>query len=688
MKKVYSAILICSLGFPLSAVANDVEIHGSLEAGVQIVDVNSNNSAKFQEYRDLDDDFIGMFRLDVLKDDYFLKLDGKHLIQDDKEYDLSGGKYGKFKYNFYYNEMPHNYSFDALSFYNGLGTNHLVLPAGTAFQTSTDTWNVFDYTVQHKKYGGEIEASLGTPFFFSVGVERREQDGTRPFSARRFPNFAVVEFPLPVSYTTDNLNMKTGYLGENISISISGFISSFENDNKFLTYETFDNVDRNVVLDPDNTFSKVATDFSWRGLPLHSTLALSGSYANLSNDYSADEININATTMDEFASLNQTTFDGDIDYYNFSTALVSNPLAKFDTKLYYRFQKKYNNSNRITYKDDPADAAPTRGDNAKELLSYEHNTAGIELGYRLPMRTKIDAGYEFDYMDRSTAVPAFTDGPVYRYDNPESTTNNTFFVKLKNSSLDWLTGKIKYKYLKRDSDYTGVYDPYGDIDSIIRFDGANKNMNEVKVGLEFYPIDRLDFGVDYTYQKNDYDDNRETRTDDVRNSVYFDVAWHAFRKATISAFVGFESTDTDANRITSLQADTVYAQRVDDNFWTYGIGLNLPDIIYKLSLDLSWQYQKSDGSVNYDNSITNTSLVNIDDSDDYVKKTLEAKAIYEFDPKLLMTLGYLYETYEYNDLAFANYQNIVLPNGDYYTGVFFDQDYTANVGYLTLTYKF
>jgi hypothetical protein len=484
--------------------------------------------------------------------------------------------------------------------------------------------------------------------------------------------------------------MKAGYLGENISASISGFISSFENSNKFLLWDdpspggnNLANVTQNAVLDPDSDFSKIAADFSWRGLPLKSALAIATSYANLSNDFSADEINVNADTISEFDDLNQTTFDGDIDYTNLSIALVSMPLAKLDTRLFYRYQKKDNDSSRIFYNDE-------EGDNAKELLSYDKNTAGIEAGYRLPFRTKVDAGYEYENIDRSTRAPAFVDPPetFYRYDNPESTTNDTFFVKLKNSSLDWLTTKLKYKHLERDSDFTGIYDPYNNL-GIIRFDAANKSMDEVKLGFELYPLDRLDIGLDFTYQKNNYDNSRENRTDDERKNVYLDMAWRAYKKATISAFVGFESTETDANRITDLEDDftPVYAQTVDDDFWTYGIALNIPDIIYKLSLNFSWQYQKSDGSIKFDNSLTGTSLVDIDESDNYNKKTFEAKAIYAIDPKLALTVGYLYESFDYSDIAFENYQ-FILNNSDYYSGAYFDQNYIANVGYVTLTYKF
>lgn len=692
IKKVNTTALFLTLAVPaLAAAASDVEVRGAVEAGVQGVEVNSDNSAKFQEYRDLDDGFIGSFQLDVLKDDYFLNMDAVHPGRDDQAVDFKGGQYGNFKYNLFFDEMPHNYSFNSISFYSGLGTDRLVVPADptatppNSFETSTDTWNVFDYSVQHKKYGGDFEFSFRSPFYVSFGIERREQDGTRPFSVRE-----NIEAPLPISYTTDDLRLKTGYRGENISVSLSGFISSFENDDKFLLWDdpspggnNLANVTQNAVLDPDSDFSKIAADFTWRQLPLRSALAMTASYANLSNDFSAEEINVNADTIDVFDDLNQTTFDGDIDYTNFSVALVSMPLAKLDTRLYYRYQDKENDSSRIFYNDGS-------GDNAKELLSFDKNTAGIEAGYRLPYRTKVNAGYEYENIDRSTSAPAHVDAPetFYRYDNPESTTNDTFFIKLKNSSLDWLTAKLKYKHLERDSDFTGIYDPYNNL-GVIRFDAANKSMDEVKLGFELYPIERLDIGLDFTYQSNDYDNNRETRTDDERKNVYLDVAWRAYKKVTISGFLGYESTETDANRIEDLEDDLtpVYAQTLDDDFWTYGIALNVPDIINKLSLNFSWQYQRSDGSVKFDNSLTGTSLVDIDDSDDYTKKTFEAKAIYAIDPKLALTLGYLYESFDYSDISFANYQ-FILNNSDYYSGAYFDQNYSANVGYVTLTYKF
>jgi hypothetical protein len=171
MKKVNTTVLLLSLAVPaMAAAASEVDVQGTVDAGVQGVNVHSNNNAKFEEYRDVDDGFIGMFQLDVLKDSYFLQMDATNPGRDDQAVNLKGGQYGNFKYKFYYDEMPHNYSFNSLSFYRGLGTNRLVAPsdptAVNTWETSTGTWSVFDYAVQHKKYGGEFEMSLRSPFYF------------------------------------------------------------------------------------------------------------------------------------------------------------------------------------------------------------------------------------------------------------------------------------------------------------------------------------------------------------------------------------------------------------------------------------------------------------------------------------------------------------------------------------------
>jgi len=694
-KKIYSAVIVLSLAVPALAAATDenkAEVNGTVELGVRGVGTNG-DKARFQEFRDAREGFIGGMQVDALKGAYHLELDALNPGADDQSFQLKGGEYGNFKYKFNYNEMTHNYGFDAITPYTGIGTQTLVR---VATPTDTSTWTKFDYAVDHKSYGGELELSLHSPFYVTFGAEKREQTGLRPYSALTYRNGGTrnyVELPEPISNSTDNLNMKAGYLGESITASVSGTLSSFKNDNKYFqgNFETFTNTasDNNVVLAPDNDYYRIAGDLSWRDLPLGSTLATGLSHANLNNSFSATDV-YGANTATILAAtpfsgaLNRTTFDGDIDYTNASIVLSSHPLDKLDTKIYYNYLERNNKSSFISY-----GAASALTNNAKELLSYEKNTAGIDLGYRLPNKNKLEAGYEYLKIDRSTALPAYTAaGNFYRYANPESTTDDSVYVGLKNSALDWLTAKIRYKRLERNSDLN--------IDGVVaptiyttRFDATDKTMDEWKLSFDFYPVDSLDLGVNYTYAHNDYDWNNSSRNDDKRQNVYFDATWRAAKAFSLNGFVGFEKTDIDVNHRTTLALTPDRAEKTHDDFWTYGLAANL-EATDKLTLNLSWQYEKSDGAVDF-TQLAATTYTNVTESDDYTKKRLEAKAIYAIDPKLKMTLGYLYEKLDYSDQGYLNYTNLVAgggPNGDYLSGLYANPNYEANIGYVMVAYGF
>lgn len=679
-KKIYSAVILLSLVAPAMVIAaeeNKAEVSGTIDLGARGANVDG-DKARFQEFRDLDDGFMGGIQFDMLKGAYYLELNALNPGSDDQSFQLKGGEYGNFKYKFKYNEMPHNYTFDAITPYTGVGTPNLTIVADP---TNTSTWTTFDYAVDNKDYGGEVELSFKSPFYVTFGAERKERDGLRPYSFRTGP----AEIPEPVSNTTNNLNLKTGYLGESISASLSGSISSFDNDNKNF-YVGAIAIDNNVVLAPDNDYSKIAGDLTWRDLPLGSVLAAGLSYANLQNDYSAADIGLtpamlSAAPFTTGGVLNRTTFEGDIDYTNVSLALSSQPMEKLGTKVYYKYTERDNKSSVISY-----GAATASSNNAKELLSYEKNSAGIDLGYQLPNRTKLDAGYEYLKTNRSTELPAYSTATVfYRYDNPESTTDDTLYVGLKNSYLDWLTAKIKYSRLDRDSDInlTNVTVAAQQLYTT-RFDAADKTMDEWKLGFAFYPMDNLDFGLDFKYQNSDYDENITSRNNDKRQSVYVDATWRAVQAVSLSGFIGFEKTEIDANKRVSNELTASRIETTDDDFWTYGLAANI-EATDKLTFNLSWQHQESDGTLDF-TSLIGATLVDITEADDYTKKTLEAKAIYAIDPKLKMTLGYLYEKLNYSDINYANYANVV--GTSYYSGLYANPNYEANIAYMMVSYGF
>ncbi len=680
IKKVYSAVVLLTLVTPVAAFAVEeaADVHGLIELGVRGVSSTSSDGAAFQEFRDMSDGVMGQVQLDAFKGNYHFQLDTENPGTDDQSFQVKGGEYGSFKYKFNYSEMLHNYGFDAVSPATGIGTSHLIIPtAAAAAALPVSQWTKFDYSVNHKTYGGELELSLNSPFYVKAGVERREQNGLRPYSfylgQMASANRGIAEVPEPISTTTDNLNLKVGYVGETISTSLSGTLSSFTNDNKFMDYAnswgngTTQGIDRTDAFSPDNDYGKLAADLSWRDLPLASVLAVGASYSHMKSSIAASEVNATAATWTLFNTLNRTTFEGDTNYTSASVSLASNPVDKLDSKVYYRYLKKDNNSSLISYNSGATS-------NADLLASYQKDDVGIDLGYRLPNKTKLEAGYEYLNMDRSTlegaGIPA------------DSTKDNSVYVGLKNSALDWMTAKIRYKHLKRNSD---------DLGTPTTFYYQDQSSDEWKVGFDFYPTETLDWGLSFAYKDINYEASTDTIQNDKRKNVYLDATWHASTMVTLTGFVGYETTKNDANRIalavpadTSAATTTPYVLSNDDNFWTYGLAANLA-ATEKLTFNLAWQYQKSNGQVDF----SEPTFPSNTESDDYTKNTLEAKAIYAIDPKLKMTVGYMYEKFKYQDVNYTNYSyQPVAANQGFYSGLNADPNYEANVGYLLVSYGF
>ena len=126
---------------------------------------------------------------------------------------------------------------------------------------------------------------------------------------------------------------------------------------------------------------------------------------------------------------------------------------------------------------------------------------------------------------------------------------------------------------------------------------------------------------------------------------------------------------------------------MDDDYWTLGLSAVVPVIESKLDFALSYEHQESNGEANF--TTQGSALENITQSDDYKRNLLEAKAIYKYAKNLDMTLGYIYDKYEYDDAQFNDYMYTVGTTiNTYLSGAYADHDYEANIAYFTVKYGF
>ncbi len=668
MKKRYIALLALPMFvFADNALAAEpTGLEAWAEFGGRLVDENG-GSAKLQEYRTLETNIIGELGIGHAWDAYAFELTGRNPGLDDQSFLLTGKKFGQFKYSFYYDDTPHNYTFDALTFYTNPGADTLSYSGAPPANGSETGWSRFDYAIKRTKFGGEFEASLGTPFYFSIGANRLDTEGTKPVILGNFTN--RTEVPEPIDHITDNLSLKAGYLCDDYLVEISGLLSSFENWNKYLMWESPTSAGTNYVagLAPDNDSRKLAAKFVRRNLPLNSSFALSGSYTKMESDYSTTDLNLASDSSNSalLSTLNRTSFDGEKTYTDVLASLSSQLTAALDGKLSYKYLANENDSSVLTY----VNSSSTAETNADRLFEYTKNVFGAELGYRLPVQTKLSLGYDYVTMDRDNR-PEF-----------EDTTDHIFLAKLKNSTLEFLTAQLQYKHLARDFDNDS-----GTTVAVADYDAADKRLDEIKLGLEFFAADNFDIGLDYTHSKTEYDPELASglergRDEETSNAVYADFLWRLPLKASLNGFAGYEVQDAEALH---ANGSTPYGQDVESDLWTYGLVGKLPLMDDKLHLEVSWEYQKSDGESNFS---IDGSLENIATVADYDKKKFEAKATYAVNPKLGVTLGYLYEQFDYSDLQYEGY-DYTASGGSYLSGAYADNNYEANVGYVLFRYGF
>lgn len=712
------------LGAAAARAAGEPEFGGTITLRLLAVG-DEHESAKAQEYRDLQDGVAASAKLRFASGAYHLEIDGRNFGLDDQSFRLRGGAYGSFKYSFFYDETPHNYSFGARTFYTGVGTDELNYASASREKnkdaivtptvgTDQSLWNDFDYAIQRKGYGTAVEVSLRSPFYFMVNAKQEERTGTKPLGAdsgvfvdktgaqtSSFGN--VVELAEPVDYLTRTASVEAGYRTRPMVLSLTGLVSSFDNDNDHLNWRnpfvTTESVIETNYLPPDNDYWKVGAQGVFR-FPAHSTLALRVSYAQLK-----DDLNLGTTATDSIAAttsngiplttspdyftttlgLNRSRFTGDIGYTSVRAAYDTSVLKPITLQLVYDYTGRKNESSIVEYTN-----LATGESIESENFEYLKHHAGVSLGMLLPWQTNLNVGYDFSKVDREERADA------------ESTKDHDLSIRLRNSASDLLTTRVKYQHVFRSTESSIVASDFAASDPASielferRYDVADKDRDLAGIAFDLTPTDTLDLGLEYTYTQDDYDSTEIGLQKESRQEVYLDVAYKLAKSVTLGASAGYErvisdqrerqyTSGTNSNPASASTTSVFnWTESLKSNNWSYGLSAKVPVVKGKLDLAASWNYQKSDGEGIF--SSTGKPLEDIDASDDYTKDTLEVKAIYHVAKQLEVTLGYLHEKLDYSDDQRSDYDYVT--GTTFLTGAYSDVDYDINLGYLQMKYKF
>jgi MtrB/PioB family decaheme-associated outer membrane protein len=736
--KLISLLIANLFAVPAIALAQDAPVwSGSVSIGAQGISKKTQDDSKLMEYRDLDSGVLGGFEIRGRDARGYLDAYGENLGRDDQYLSLKGGLYDLVKYNIYWNEMRHRFGegVGARSPFFGIGGGIITYPL--PINANPATWNTFDHSYKRRDFGSMVEWQTRSPWYFRVEANQVKRDGVNVFAGANgtSPGNGFTDLPAPIEYTTNNISGEAGFSAKSAHFAVNLSHSEFQNDYSVLRwtnryFNPAGGLLDTTTLPPDNKLTRIAINGNVRRLPGDSTLAGRLTYSRLTNSVAMEQTMLTAftaagvTTFNQIGATNPSspTFEGKLRTTTASLSFSSHPMKALDTRVYWNYTNEKNDSTRMEF--NPAAGQGLRGGAASgpgnnppvncdsgalnpcepEFFHYKKNNFGVEASWKFMPGNKLGAGWDYYKVDRE------------RIDF-HSNKDNKVYIEYKNSMFDVVTGKIKYQYMTRRSNFSL---PPGAIQAnpiepfVRRFDLANVDQNQVKLVLDVTPAPMMDIGFEAIYKNNDYKDTILGRTEDWREEYYLSFSFGDPRKLRFIVFGDVELTRYDSfHRVgvgnpdpaTAPTAATYnWSARNNDRSWQVGAGMDwVPMERLKLSASALWVRTRgtADFALQPPGVLTGVPLttpVAIQNFDNSTRTSLNLKGTYSFSKQWDLSAGYAYERYRYSDIGYdntlyfipsaasatlvANQQSSVA------TGQFSFQPYKANIFWVVGKFKF
>jgi MtrB/PioB family decaheme-associated outer membrane protein len=719
-------LLSCLLGLFLApyAYADDNPFSGGVFLGGQALSLD-HQSAKFNEYNDIAPGLVGGGNASYDNDKYHLDIDAVYLGGDDMHLKMNGGKWGSFKFSFFYTEFPHNYSFEDRTIYTDPGSQDLTLPGrASATPKNSALWpsTSFDYKIDRKDVGGAVDVTAISPFFFNVTANHLEREGDMPWSGHSAYAFGdTVELPLPVDDHTTNTNVLLGWKSKQFYAALGAGFSEYGNSAEFTRFQdpfpTGATQAYGTIVGPPDNRSWSVNFAGTAKLPLSSTFALNAGYTeNTSQTTLLNTLETGTLTgVSSLASptvtrliLSQPTFNGDVEYLNLGANLTSNPVKDLTTKFYFRYLDRRDDSDQVAFTNPTNASTLASGSVMNALFSYDKTTAGAEATYRFLKNLKGILGYDFSDTRRQGGDDFVQVFPGI--DNVLDTEDNTFRGEIVYNPFDWLGGRLKYQKLFRDTNTEiepGTAAATELANNVTRFDIGNRTQDMWRLTADLTPLETLDVSLEYAYKLDDYNDTVLGLTKAEENEFVLDGSY-VWKGIKFFAFFDYDISYTEQTEryLASASANgnpaappspTAFNWNADlrNNNYAYGLGTTIPIIKDKVACKLQYDFEKNEGYADFTSQsftaaqagLINNGNIDIAPWDDYTRQNISATINYTYSKNVSLTFGYLYSQFRLNDSSLNGYQ--YTPSSSVYlTGAYTDQNYNASVYYVKLYYRF
>jgi MtrB/PioB family decaheme-associated outer membrane protein len=619
-------------------------INTSLEGGIGYV---SEDSFKFGEYTGLNEK--GPYVIGNVESRYrnvenanYWDFTAHDIGLDSRSLELKGGKQGKYKLSFSYNELPHYLSDTARTPFVGSGGNRLTLRSDWVRSGSTTGMTALDkhltgidLKTKRTKLGAGAMYVPAPHWKASVDYHHETREGQMRIAGSFY--FNTAEFAQPVDYASDSIDLRASYTNRIWQAKLSYHAATFRNQNKSLVWQNpytpivAGAEQGELAMPPDNQFHQARVSVS---------LSITEN-SKLTADVALGRMTQNETFIDPTTNTTITTsplpaasLDGRVDTVNAQAKWTTRLSKKLRVNAAYRYNDRDNQSPRHTYEwviSDSSVATPR----TNLPYSFTKDTLKLDGEYRIADYVKTSLGYDYQRYERT-------------YQEVEKNKEQTVWASLIARALDTANITLRLAHASRENDgyqvIAGVDSPENPL--MRKYNMADRDRDSLSARVDFLATDTSNIGFNLDVTNDDYPDSSIGLTTSREYVFGFDVSTQLAMYTMFNLFFSFENISSDVSG-SQLYSIADWSGSMNDRFDTAGMGLKHSLLKDKLDIGVDYFYTHSVGEISIVNGGSGSSLP------DLVTRLNSVKLYgnYRLSDKLELKGTYWYEYFTSSDWA-------------------------------------
>jgi MtrB/PioB family decaheme-associated outer membrane protein len=706
---------------------------GEIELGGRIFldEPAQSEKAKLLEYRDLDEQPFGAFRLRLFRPDesYSVEMGGAKIGQDDQEFFLTAEGPGFWRLDFGWDQTPHVFSTNARILATEPSPGVFILPtprpplpaynAGRALEEVGLRWDT-----------ARVGVTLTPTLSLDLKLEYTyiDKHGERPLGfAFGSPGNDFMEVLEPIDQQIHDFRIRGSWAGDGWQVQAGYTLSVFVND---LNSVTADNPcfglggpaptgcglgaigapERGQVsLAPDN----MAHTLSVAGalsLPFWRTrVAANASYSLRIQDQTFLPHTVNpGLAGSPLLTLPRQDLDGMVGTLLFNVTATSRPLRPLTLKLRYRVFDYDDMTDELLFPGHVVnDRTLVTEPRIAGRFEYTKHNADFDARWRLGQPLALTTGVGWERWDRN--------------DHREVPRSDEYGAKLALdvTPADWMLARLTYRpSIRRVSAYDTFAhlahtvveeltpDEEAQSQSVLlrKFDEGARDRHRVDLLLSFTPTDVISVTPSFSYRNDDYKDSFLGLQEAETFSAGVDVGWTPVEWLSVGAGYVYERID---QRQRSRNRDVVAGATLDfadfdwvtkhvDTVHTVHLGAKATIIPERLHGVVDVSYSTATGEVKNSNPATPTSGTPVQNAAATVRPfpdledsllRVEASLRYFLTRNWSVALGYIFERFDQTDFRTDTLNPFVPGSASIWLGNDL-KDYSAHILAMSVAYRF